>query len=317
MNSGPAAISDAQVLAARPVKNRVDPWQPYAFLVEPEHSAAGQLVDVATIFLTNRECPLRCTMCDLWKNTTDKTVPSGVIPAQIDYAMARLSPARHLKLYNSGNFFDPRAIPPEDYPAIAERARGFENVVVENHPRWCTDKCRRFQDLIETQLEVAIGLETVHPEVLPRLNKRMSLADFDRAVSFLRGGGIAVRAFILLRPPWLDEDEGVLWALRSIEYAFAVGVGCCSIIPTRGGNGLMEQLAQRDEFSPPRLESLEEALEAGLARKQGRVFADLWEVDQLAACPSCQMSRIERLRQMNLTQTVPPPVTCECEGSAG
>ena len=64
-------FSDAQILAARPAKQLVDPRRPYACLLEEEYSARGQLEQVATIFLTNRECPFRCLMCDLWRNTTD------------------------------------------------------------------------------------------------------------------------------------------------------------------------------------------------------------------------------------------------------
>ena len=107
--------SESEVFAARGPKNRVDPQLPWAALVEPERTASGQIVEVATIFLTNRECPFRCLMCDLWKNTTDEPVPAGAIPAQIDHALARLPPAQHIKLYNSGNFFDPLAIPPGDH----------------------------------------------------------------------------------------------------------------------------------------------------------------------------------------------------------
>ena len=88
-------ITDADILAARPPKQRLDPWQPYAFLVEPERTASGVIEDVATIFLTNKECPFRCTMCDLWKYTLDERVPLGAIPAQIDHALERLPAAKH------------------------------------------------------------------------------------------------------------------------------------------------------------------------------------------------------------------------------
>ena len=92
------------------------------------------------------------------------------------------------------------------------------------------------------ELEVALGLETVHPEVLAALNKRMTVDDFDRATEFLLNAGVAVRTFILLKPPGLDESEGVDWALKSVEHAFDIGVRCCSLIPTRAGNGAMEAL---------------------------------------------------------------------------
>ena len=112
----------------------------------------------------------------------------------------------------------------------------FQTVTVENHPRFCTSECARVRDLLGTDLEVGIGLETAHPETLDRLNKRMTLGDFERAVDLLRHAGIGVRAFLLLRPPFMDEQQGVEWAVRSIDYAFSVGVQCCSVIPTLAGN---------------------------------------------------------------------------------
>ncbi len=307
-------LSDAEIVAARPARNTVDPSRPYAFLVEPERTADGGVEDVATIFLTNRECPFKCLMCDLWKNTTEASVPVGAIPQQIDFALARLPPARHIKLYNSGNFFDRQAIPVEDYGAIIERMRGFRTVIVENHPRLCSPPVARFKQELGTELEVALGLETVHPGILPRLNKQMTLDDFARAVEFLVESGIHVRSFILLKPPPLDEQEGIEWALRSLEYAFGLGVRCCAVIPTRGGNGVMEDLQQNGLFSPPILTSLESVLEAGIRFGRGRVFVDLWDARRFAKCDRCADARIERLRQMNLQQVALPEVRCDCGG---
>jgi radical SAM enzyme (TIGR01210 family) len=308
---------DADVIAARPARNVVDPSRPYAFLVEAERMADGGVEDVATIFLTNRECPFKCLMCDLWKNTTETSIPAGAIPQQIDYALARLPPARHIKLYNSGNFFDRQAIPAEDYGAIIERVRGFRTVIVENHPLLCTAAVAQFHQELETELEVALGLETVHPKILPRLNKRMTLDDFARAVEFLLESGIHVRSFILLKPPPLDEQAGVEWALRSLEYAFNLGVRCCAVIPTRSGNGVMAELERKGLFAPPALASLEKVLEAGLQLGRGRVFVDLWDARRFATCDRCADARIERLRQMNLQQVALPEVSCDCGGVSG
>jgi hypothetical protein len=307
----PVRFTDAAILAARPAKNAVDPTKPYAFLVEPERTARGMVEDVATILLTNRECPFRCLMCDLWENTTDETVPAGSIPAQIDYALGRLPPARHIKLYNSGNFFDSKAIPRDDLPAVAERVRRFDTVIVENHPRLCGNACGRFRDLLGTDLEIALGLETIHPRVLPALNKRMTLDDFERAVGLLVGDDIAVRAFVLLGLPWVEGDEAAEWAIRSVEFAFSIGVGCCTVIPTRAKHGLLSQLEREGAFRSPSLKTLERVAETTVRLARGRAFVDLWDAERLAGCPACAVRRIARTRQMNFTQRVPPPVTCD------
>ena len=305
-------FTDEEIVAARSPKEPVSPWHPYAYLVEPEYTADGVVENIATIFLTNRECPFRCLMCDLWQHTTDQTVPLGAIPAQIDYALARLPSTRHVKLYNSGNFFDPKAIPPDDYAAIAQRVRTFSTVIVENHAKLCGEACLHFRDRLDGRLEVALGLETIHPEVLERLNKRMTLADFEEAVAFLRRHDIDVRAFILLRPPFLSEAEGIEWALRSIAWAFDIGVGCCSVVPTRGGNGVLDWLAEDEIFVPPRLSSMEQVLGDGLRMNRGRVFMDLWDVERFFDCGRCGPARRNRLEQMNLTQMLQPPVHCSC-----
>lgn len=309
----PIPVTDAEILRARPPKKRLDPWQPYAFFVEPERTASGQIENVATIFLTNKECPFRCTMCDLWKSTLDERVPPGAIPAQIDFALSRLPTAKQIKLYNAGNFFDAQAIPPGDYPAIIERVRHFETVIVENHPVLTDERSVRFRDQLGTRLEIALGLETVHQEALARLNKRMELGDFDRATRLLRANNIDVRAFLLLRPPGLSEQEGIDWAIQSMEHAFVLGVDCCSVIPTRVGNGFMERLQAAGEFTSPTIKSMEQVMERGLVLGHGRVFVDLWDAMPFCTCPRCGPSRMERLGRMNLSQQVEPPVRCDCE----
>lgn len=306
-------ITDAAVLAARGPKNSLRVDRPYAYLTEPELNSRGTVDDVATVFLTNRECPFRCLMCDLWKNTTNHRVPRGAIPEQIEFALAKLPPARRIKLYNSGNFFDKQAIPAEDLQRIAELVCDFETVVVENHPRFCGPPCLQFRDHIRpAALEVAIGLETIHPHVLPSLNKQMTVETFREAVEFLVDHGIRVRSFVLLKPPFLSESEGVDWAVRSVNFAFDCGVTACAIIPVRGGNGIMEQLAGDGHFAAPTLCSLEEAAESALALRRGRVFVDLWDVQKLAGCPDCFEARVDRLRNMNLTQIVSPSIACAC-----
>jgi hypothetical protein len=289
-----------------------DPFKPHAFFLEEERAGSGQVVSSATILLTNKECPWRCLMCDLWKNTTTQTVPVGAIPRQIDHALAQLrSRPEQIKLYNSGSFFDPAAIPPVDYPAIARTVAFAKHVVVESHPRLVGERALRFRDLLSGSLEVAMGLETVHPQVLPRLNKKFELGHFSQAAAFLRTHGISVRAFVLVKPPFLDEEEGLEWAVKSVAFALSCGATVVSLIPTRPGNGALERLMAAGEFSPPRLTTLEKALELALdVRGDGRIFADTWDSEQFSRCPACFEKRRQRIHAMNLSQRIQPAIDC-------
>jgi radical SAM enzyme (TIGR01210 family) len=314
-------LQDQFVLEHRRAKNRVDPYRPYATVWEEEPDGSGALVPTSVVFLTNRECPFRCVMCDLWTNTLDEVVPRGAVAQQIRTALAEMPPARQIKLYNAGSFFDPQQIPSEDDEEIAEIVAGFDRVIVEAHPAFLAgvhaDRCRRFQSLLHGRLEVAIGLETAHPDVLARLNKRMTLDTFRRAADVLHRHEIALRVFVLLSPPFMRAGEAVEWACRSIDLAVESGATACSVIPTRGGNGAMEAIG--DAFVPPQLSALESVIEYGLghgrARPFGRavrVFADQWDIERFFSC-TCSPARAARLAVMNREQRVTDRIVCECD----
>lgn len=300
------------IVSNRPNRNKIDPLKPYDWIVEKELSFDRKIKDTGTIFLSNKECSFKCLMCDLWKNTTITSTPPGAIINQINLTLPYMKKAKQIKLYNSGSFFDEKSIPFDEYQEIASLIAGFETVIVEGHPRLVNKKSLYFNDLLSGDLEVAIGLETIHPEILRKLNKKMTLQDFSKAVRFLSNHQIRSRAFILLRPPFMSESEGVYWAKKSIEFAFDNGVECCTVIPVRPGNGAMDLLMASGDFSKPSLESLEEVLDFGIALGAGRVFADTWDLELFSTCDTCFDERRLRLEKINLSQEQTEQIKCSC-----
>lgn len=312
----PTQFDNRNVVELRGPKATLNEMEPYEFLVEKELLSDSQTGDSITVFLTNRECGFKCVMCDLWKNTLDESVNRGSIPFQIRQVLEKSTAAKQIKLYNSGSFFDSKSIPAEDHAEIASLCDPFENVVVENHPKLVDERVLGFRDRLKGKLEVAMGLETANEAVLARLNKQMTADDFKRAAGFLRECDIAVRTFVLLNPPFMSSGEdGIEWAIKSIEFAVEAGSGCVAVIPTRAGNGAMEVIEKEGLYTKPEIRSIERVMDAVLPIEEVRVFSDLWEMRKFAKCEACADQRISRLERMNFTQMPSEKIGCgECGG---
>jgi radical SAM enzyme (TIGR01210 family) len=323
----PASASgrDRFVVERRGRRVQHDPWRHQGVLVEDERAADGTATPMATVFLTGRECPWRCAMCDLWKYTTVTDSPAGAIAAQVAAARTmvqdRHAPVSGMKLYNAGSFFDPRAVPDTEYDGVAEALAGLSRVIVESHPALIGPRVdrllgslapRRSSDGATIQLEVAMGLETAHPAALDRLNKRFTLEQFARAARSLEERGVALRVFLLIAPPFVAAREQDAWLLASVDAALACGATVISLVPTRSGNGAMEALAAMGSFTTPDLDEIERSFALALthAASRGRVFVDLWDLDRFADCPHCLAQRRDRLKKMNLEQRVLPAPAC-------
>jgi archaeosine synthase beta-subunit len=309
---------DQEIRNLRPAKEYVDPYRAHGSLVEDERRPDGTTERTLTVFLAGAECPFTCTFCDLWRWTIDGPTPPGALTRQLESVLQSLDgpvPDR-LKIYNASNFFDRRAVPAEDVSAIARLAAPFGAVTVESHANTIGPKTLAFARQVSGRLEVATGLETIHPVAIAHLNKRLDLARFDSAAAFLAANGIDLRVFVLLGVPYVGAEESVAWTVRTVAYAVERGAAVVSIIPVRGGNGELERLQALGLFTPPTLAQLEEAVDRCLQFTSTVVTADLWDVERLTPCQSCASERIERLRQINLAGRAQQRIACAvCEGA--
>ena len=111
-----------------------------------------------------------------------------------------------------------------------------------------------------------------------------------------------------MKPPFLSDEAALEWSARSVELAFANGAGTVSLIPTRPGNGALDELARAGLFTPPTLTLFEDAVDDAFERQRGRVFADLWDLERFSDDPRTFTARRARLAEMNLRQRVSPRV---------
>jgi archaeosine synthase beta-subunit len=326
-----ASAVDRRIRSLRPPRGHVDPYTAHGSLLEEERRPNAKIERALTVFLAGAECPFTCSFCDLWRWTIDGPTPPGALARQLESVLQRqvspggaVSPLAsldgsvpdRLKLYNASNFFDQRAVPSEDLLGIATLAAPFAALTVESHASTIGPATLAFARQITGRLEVAVGLETIHPVAAAQLNKRLDLARFDTAARFLLDNGVDLRVFVLLGAPHVSADESVAWTVRTVEYAVERGASVVSIIPVRGGNGEMERLQALGEFTPPTLSRLEDALDDCLQFTSSVVTADLWDVDRMPACEHCRPARVARLRRLNVTGRAEPRIACTMCGGA-
>lgn len=292
-------------------RNAVSADRAYNVIVEQEPSGGGRTATATTVFLTASECPVGCSMCDLWQNTLTTATPTGAIARQIRHATedssvwnetGTSSGGKWIKLYNSGNFFDPRSVPPSDYKEIATLCEPYSRVIVENHPKIGSQRMERFASLLSGKLEVAVGLETVQPRWLDRIGKKMTRDDFDNFASRLQTAAIDLRVFLIFGVPGCSLAESARWARLSARHAAWAGARHISVIPARRGHGWG---GRSTDLQVPTIQSLVD-LQGDALRDVGDqcvVTVDVWDADALAVTRSDRESLAD-VREVNLRQRV-------------
>ena len=235
-------------------------------------------------------------MCDLWKNTligaraarrdrrADPRRPSPVFP-----------PARHVKLYNAGSFFDPRAIPPGDFEEIAALVSPFERVdrrVAPGPRRRALPALARSRST--GRLEVAHRARD-DPPGRPAAAEQ---ADVARATSQRPGRSCATPA-----SPCASSSSS---AFRSLARGRGPRLGAAARSPSPSTCGASTVAAHSDPVrqrrarrarrrqasSPsPGSRRSRTPLDFGLGLGRGRVFADLWDLERFRRCDACFAAR--------------------------
>jgi len=95
-----------------------------------------------------------------------------------------------------------------------------------------------------------------------------------------------LRAFVLVKPPFMDDAEG--WMGREIGgVAFSLAPRWVTLIPTRSGNGAMEAIARAGEFAPPRLAAFGTRAGNALTCASEECSLDTWIWNDSPDCFAC------------------------------
>lgn len=248
-----------------------DPHQPTRVWIDEDRTPAG-VKQSLTIILNTGGCRWAraggCTMCGYVAESVDGgTVPHRALMDQLDAALAHedetvSEPSPLVKIYTSGSFLDEREIPAESRLAIADAFGDRERIVLESLPDFVT--APKLEDFLTVGLEtdVAIGLETANDRIRHDcVNKYFDFSEFVTAAETATSIGAGIKAYLLMKPPFLTEEEAIQDMMDSIRqcapYAHTI-----SMNPTNVQRYTMvDELYFRGGYRPPWLWSIATVLD--------------------------------------------------------
>ena len=324
---------DAHNQAMREIRARkdetYDPREPTRVWLDEDNTPDG-VYDSLTIILNTGGCRWAraggCTMCGYVAESVEGgTVSHEDLMAQIEACLDHEREnaeemAGQIKIYTSGSFLDEREVPAETRDAIAETFADRERMVVESLPDFVDrEKIADFTDRGLTT-DVAIGLETATDRIRHDcINKYFDFSEFERAATAAKEAGAGIKAYLLMKPPFLSESEAIEDMKRSIRRCSEVeNCHTVSMNPTNvQRHTMVEELYFNDGYRPPWLWSVAEVLESTAEEDVIVVSDPVGHGSDRGPhnCGECD-DRVQRaIKDFNLRQdpAVFDQVSCECE----
>ncbi|MFX1514163.1 MAG: archaeosine biosynthesis radical SAM protein RaSEA [Promethearchaeota archaeon] len=230
-----------------------------------------------------------------------------------------------LRIFNSGSFFD------EEEVSIALRERIFhkiekdpriKEVTIETRPEYVLKQklLEMKQCLPSKRIEIAIGLESSNDQIRVELiNKGFDFKSFKKAINIIKSNGIASKAYLLLKPPFLSEEEAIQDVLLSIKACKQLGIEKISINPCTVQKGtLVEKLWKERRYRPPWLWSVLQILTILFSSNESNPVIICeptagGKVRGAHNCGKCDNDVLKAINRISLTQTLKEVIIPECE----
>ncbi|MCC7566113.1 MAG: archaeosine biosynthesis radical SAM protein RaSEA [Methanomicrobiaceae archaeon] len=272
----------------------------------------GRVLDSVTVILRSAGCRWnRCLMCGYRHERYPAASPEQLaeqIIRQVRWVKAEIRDEDYqmVKIFTSGSFFDPDEVPPAARDAVAAAFSG-KLVIAETRPEFVDAGVLQEVSAIlddgtwKTPLSVAVGLETTDDPIREKsIDKGFSFEDFKRAAATARSAGAGVKAYLLMKPPFLTEREARDDMLRSIAetvpHADSISMNLCTV----QSRTEVERLWRQGAYRPPYLWSVLDVL----ARAPVHVLCDPVGGGQKRGphnCGSCDREMVRGIRECSLS----------------
>ncbi|WP_227133400.1 archaeosine biosynthesis radical SAM protein RaSEA [Halorubellus salinus] len=314
-----------------------DPHEPTRVWLDEDNTPGG-VYDSLTIILNTGGCRWAraggCTMCGYVAESVEGgSVAHDALMDQIDVCLDHErenlgepgeddEQAGLIKIYTSGSFLDEREVGAQTRQAIAETFGDRERIVVESLPDFVD--AEKVQDFTQHGLDVdvAVGLETATDRVRHDcVNKYFDFADFEDAAMAAKEAGAGVKAYLLMKPPFLTEPEALADMKASVRKCADVeGCHTVSMNPCNVQRYTMvDELYFRGGYRPPWLWSVADVLESTADEDVIVVSDPVGHGSERGPhnCGECDDNVQTAIKDFDLRQdpSVFEQVSCECEAT--
>ncbi|RLI75319.1 TIGR01210 family radical SAM protein [Archaeoglobales archaeon] len=279
-----------------------------------------EIVDCLTVILKTKGCYWArkggCLMCGYIADSYPSSYEELI--KQFEFAVGSKE-FQVLKIFTSGSFFDVREIPERFRKYIYSKIDelNVKKLIVESRPEFVTQNVVTEISNLRFEVEVGIGLETADDFIREHcINKGFTFKDFERAAKLLKENDIRVKAYLLLKPPFLSEREAIEDSINSaIKIKNLVDV--VSLNPTNiHSNTYVERLWKLKLYRPPWLWSVVEVLRQ-VNKKKIKIISDPVAAGKVRGthnCGKCDKEVARAIRNFSLYQDVNLlNVDCNCK----
>ena len=229
----------------------------------------NDLLECLTIIFKSAGCSWsQCRMCS-YRHERYSAIQSSQsilehLRAQLAWVTGQYASEEYslVKIFTSGSFFDPREVPRDFLSDVSTTFKG-KLLIAETRPEFVdTEVISSFLEKLDdgsysTPLYCAIGLETSSDSIREKcINKGFTFADFTHAARTAHSAGAGVKAYLLLKPLFLTENEAVADMKTSIADAAAhadmISMNPCTV----QRNTELEYYWKRGAYRPPYLWSV-------------------------------------------------------------
>ncbi len=290
-NFGKELWSELRYFRDLPIKKKSkraqDLNRPVAVYTKPDRLMHGIGTELNIIFKSKacswaRSKSGGCTMCGYWNDRAPDNLTEDNLWNQFEYALKDKSeiladPSENIifKMFSSGSFCDPNEFSKELQLKILSKLCEYESIkeiVIESRPEYLKDDLLgSYQSILSPcstnhnnsdkplpYLEIGIGLETSNDFIRKNfINKGFTWESFQHAVQKVHSFGLGVKAYLLFKPPFIDEYAAMSDMVNSIRDCITIGVDTISINPANiQNNTICAILEHQYKFRPPWFYSL-------------------------------------------------------------